>query len=103
MPTTSNTDGSHRDDALAAMRKLMPTRALRLHEHLSIAERQATALHRLLGQTGPAASLEWLTNLQKVKVVLVPRWKMEGVSGMTTWSDDHWLVGINKGNPHARR
>ena len=28
---------------------------------------------------------------------------MDGLSGMTTWADGHWVIGVNKGNAHARR
>jgi Zn-dependent peptidase ImmA (M78 family) len=70
---------------------------------MHLAEQQAIALHQELKQTGPPADLAWLTQLNKVTVVLQPRWKMEGLSGMTTWDDGHWIIGINKGNPHARR
>lgn len=44
-----------------------------------------------------------LTELPKVQVVLVPQWRMDGLSGMTAWKDDRWVIGINKGNPPARR
>lgn len=76
---------------------------MQLWEHQRIAERQATRLLRLLGQTGPAVDLAWLTTMKRVTVALLPRWKMEGLSGMTTWDNNHWVIGINKGNPHARR
>lgn len=90
-------------NVLPELRRLMPTRTLRLYEHLGIAERQATRLHRLLGQTAPATDLTWLTELPGVTVVLVPRWKMDGLSGMTTWDSQRWVIGVNGGNPHARR
>jgi Zn-dependent peptidase ImmA (M78 family) len=35
--------------------------------------------------------------------VLQPRWKMDGLSGMSSFDDGHWVIGVNKGNPHARR
>jgi Zn-dependent peptidase ImmA (M78 family) len=90
-------------DLIDELRAMMPTRTLRTWEHLATAEHQAGRLHDKLKQTGPAADLGWVTQLETIKIVLVPRWKMEGLSGMTTWQDDHWLIGINRGNPHARR
>jgi Zn-dependent peptidase ImmA (M78 family) len=41
--------------------------------------------------------------LGNIQVVMESRWRMEGLSGMTTWADGHWVIGINKSNPHARR
>lgn len=91
------------DNLVALLRRRLPGRALRFYEHLMLAEKQATALHELLRQTGPAADLAWLTRLKKVTVVMQPRWKMEGLSGMSTWDDGRWIIGINRGNSHARR
>jgi predicted transcriptional regulator len=85
------------------IRALMPTRPLRFHEHLVVAEHQAGKLHQLLGQRAPAVDLAWLTKLPQVTVVLQPRWKMEGLSGLTTWHQGRWVIGINKHNPPARR
>lgn len=92
-----------RDDVIGRLRHMMPLRALTYWEHRTLAERQATRLLELLDQTGPAADLGWLTKLSRVKIVLVPQWRMDGLSGMTTWKDDQWLIGVNKGNPPARR
>lgn len=92
-----------RDDVVDQLRQLMPIRPLGYWEHLIIAERQAGRLHELLGQTGPAADLKWVTELTKVSVVLVPRWKSAGSSGITTFKDGKWVIGVNKGEPHARR
>ena len=90
---------------LASMRRMMPLRRLAYWEHLTIAERQATRLLSLLNQTEPGVSLDWLSNgsLGNVDVVLTPRWKMEGLSGITSWEDGRWIIGVNKGNPLARR
>jgi hypothetical protein len=96
-------DNLKRDDIIVSLRRLIPTRQLRVFEHLVLAERQATKLHDLLGQSAPAADLGWVTELKTVTVVLQPRWRMDGLSGMSTWTDGQWVVGINKSNPHARR
>jgi hypothetical protein len=90
---------------LTSLRRMMPLRRLAYWEHLIIAEQQATRLLGLLDQTEPGVSLDWLSQgaLGNVAVVLTPRWKMEGLSGMTTWEDGQWIIGVNKGNPPARR
>ncbi len=90
---------------LTSLRKLMPIRRLAYYEHLLLAERQATRLLIILDQTEPGVSLDWLSDgsLGNIAVVLEPRWRMEGLAGMTTWADDRWVVGINKGQPQARR
>jgi hypothetical protein len=90
---------------LTGLRRLMPIRRLAYYEHLLIAERQATRLLSVLGQTEPGVSLEWLADgkLGNIQVVMESRWRMNGVSGMSTWADGHWVIGVNKGNPHARR
>jgi Zn-dependent peptidase ImmA (M78 family) len=97
------TDGPSAKSLLPRVRTLMPARPLAFYEHLQIAERQATQLHHLLKQQGPAADLTWLTKLSGITVVVQPRWKMEGISGLTQWDDGHWVIGVNKSNPHARR
>lgn len=90
---------------LRKLRTTMPIRALAYYEHLIIAERQATQLLAELEQTEPGVSLDWLTDdsLKNVDVVMTPRWRMESLSGMTTWRDGRWVIGINKGQPQARR
>jgi Zn-dependent peptidase ImmA (M78 family) len=91
------------DDFVRRLRRLVPTRQLQLHEHMTLAEHQAIELHHMLGQAAPAADLAWLTQLKQIAVVMQPFWKMDGLSGMSTWDDGHWVIGINKRNPHARR
>lgn len=103
MSTVQTSEGQARDDVIVALRQLMPIRRLTYWEHLVIAEHQATRLHELLGQTGPAADLGWVTHLDKVTVVLVPRYKSFGSSGVTTLQNGRWAIGISKYEPHARR
>lgn len=88
---------------LPELRQLVPVRPLRYQEHLQLAERQAGRLLQLLDQRAPAVNLAWLTELKEVTVVLQPRWKMEGLSGLTTWHNGRWIIGVNKNNSHARR
>jgi Zn-dependent peptidase ImmA (M78 family) len=59
----------------------------------------------LLGRTEPGVSLDWLTDgsLGNIDVVMTARWRMDGLSGMTSWQDGRWVIGINKSHPHARR
>jgi hypothetical protein len=61
------------DNVLTVLRRLLPTRKLRLFEHQTVAEQQATRLHELLNETGPPADLGWLTKLKNITVVLQPR------------------------------
>jgi Zn-dependent peptidase ImmA (M78 family) len=105
---TDTTNGDSPQSGVALLfelRRLMPLRPISYSEHLKLAELQATRLRALLKQYQPDASLAWLTagTLISVQVVLQGRWKMEGISGLSTWSDDHWVIGINKGDSHARR
>ena len=102
-PTAHDPGTTPLGDIVASLRGLTPARKLRYFEHLIIAERQATRLHQLLGATGPAADLGWVLKLDNVRLVLQPRWKMAGISGLTTWDDGHWIIGVNKNHPHARR
>jgi Zn-dependent peptidase ImmA (M78 family) len=44
-----------------------------------------------------------LTEAPGISVILQPRWKMNGLSGLTTWQQGQWIIGINKGNSHTRR
>lgn len=95
------------DELLRTLRRQMPARPLAFWEHLAVAERQASKLRALLEQLEPGASLEWLSggSLHSVVVTMQPRWRMEGLSGMSTWdaTAGHWVIGVNKGNPPARR
>lgn len=90
---------------LAQLRRTMPLRPLAYYEHLIIAERQATQLLGLLDQHEPGVSLAWLADgsLDNIDIAMVPRWKMETTSGFSKWQDGRWLIGVNKGQPHARR
>jgi predicted transcriptional regulator len=101
--TTKRADTAPLGELIASLRMLMPARKLQLFEHMLIAERQATRLHQLLGASGPAADLGWVLRLDNVQLVLQPRWKMGGISGLTTWDDGRWVIGINKSHPQARR
>ena len=87
------------DNVLTVLRRLLPTRTLRLFEHQTVAEQQTSKLYELLNEAGPPADLGWLTKLKNITVVLQPRWKTDGLSGMSSFDDGHWAIGVNKGNP----
>jgi Zn-dependent peptidase ImmA (M78 family) len=91
-------------ELLTNVRRLVPLRRLAYYEHLLLAERQASRLRSLLDQTEPAANLSWLTDgLDNIQVVVEPLWRMDKISGITTWADGHWVIGVNKSHPPARR
>jgi len=90
-------------ELLSDLRKLAPVRALRYSEHMNVAERQATRLHQLLGQRGPAASLVWLTEAPSISVILQPRWKMNGLSGLTLGNRASGSSASTRANSHTRR
>ena len=102
-PPIHSTGPAPDDQLLTTVRRLLPVRALTYYEHLTLAERQADRLHQLLGVHGPAADFGWLLARQDVTVVVTPRWQMRGVSGITQFSNHGWTIGVNKGEPHARR
>jgi Zn-dependent peptidase ImmA (M78 family) len=101
--TRSDRAAKPEPNIIRELRQLLPVRPLRYHEHLQLAERQTSRLLQLLDQRTPAVDLAWLTELDGVTVVLQPRWQMEGLSGLTTWHDGRWIIGVNKNNSHARR
>jgi len=102
MPTNTN-PSDKAPDVLRELRQMMPLRKLTYGQHLQLAERQATRLHQLLDQRSPAVDLTWLTELPGVTIVPTPRYKMNGISGLASWSGNGWAIGINKNEPHVRR
>ena len=96
--STSNVSGLVRE-----VRAIVPVRPLGLGEAYSIAERQATKTLERLDIRQPGQSLAWVTELPRVDVRLVPRYKMNGLSGVTSYSRGRYLVLVNKNDAHARR
>jgi len=85
------------------LRALMPHRAMTLGESYTLAERQANLALQIAGQSQPDVNLGWILELPKVEVQLSPRFKMDGLSGFTTFSHGRYVVMVNKNDSHARR
>ena len=89
-----------RHQVLAAVRALMPPRALEVHEARSIAERQAGRLRNLLDLDGPMVDLDAVASLPRLQVrsqVGLP------VSGFSEWSRSRWVIAINGDDHWTRR
>lgn len=85
------------------LRALIPHRQLTLGESYTLAERQATRTLQILGQTEPDVNLGFVLTLPRVDVHLAPRFKMDGLSGFTTFSHGRYVIMVNKNDSHARR
>jgi Zn-dependent peptidase ImmA (M78 family) len=81
----------------------VPHRALTLSESYILAEKQANRALQLVGQAQPDVNLGWILELPRVAVQLSPRFKMDGLSGFTTFSHGRYVVMVNKNDSHARR
>jgi Zn-dependent peptidase ImmA (M78 family) len=90
-------------DLVRQLRSIVPIRPLTMHESLILAERQATRALNLIGNARPGNSIGWITELPRIEVALVPRYKMGQVSGATTFTKGRYLVLINGGEPRSRR
>src|SRR5579863_6770728 len=94
----------HPTSLLARLRQLAPKRALAYSESLTVAQLQAQVLREFLGITSLAMPLDWVPDLPKVTVEVVPAYKLdEGTSGLTTRKDGRYLVCINKNRSRAHR
>lgn len=85
------------------LRALIPDRPLTLGESYTLAEKQANYALQLTNQTVPGVALDWIFELPKVEVHVVPRFKMDGFSGLTTFSRGRYVVMVNKNESHAHR
>jgi Zn-dependent peptidase ImmA (M78 family) len=85
------------------LRALVPHRQLTLSESYLLAEKQAAYALQLTGQREPDVNLGWVLELPRVEVHLAPRFKMDGLSGFTTFSHGRYVIMINKNDSHARR
>jgi hypothetical protein len=90
-------------DLIKQLRALIPLRHLTFAESFTLAERQAGYALTLVGVTEPGMALGWLLDLPRVEVRLAPRYRMERISGMTTFTRGRYLIVINQNDPHARR
>lgn len=91
------------DDLIREMRWLMPKRPLSLTESYRRAELQATRILELLGFNEPGVNLNFILDLPKLDVRLGAGYKMEGLSGLTTFTQGSYLILVNKSDGHARR
>jgi Zn-dependent peptidase ImmA (M78 family) len=85
------------------LRSPMPPRRLERHEAQSIAERQATRLLELLGQTGTPVDITPLLELPRITVRVDSRLAGLGISGLSEWSHGQWVITINKADAPTRR
>lgn len=85
------------------LRAIVPHRPLSLGESYTLAEKQADLALQLTDQTFPDVNLGFVLELPKVEVHPTPRFKMDGLSGLTTFSRGRYVVLINKNDSHARR
>lgn len=87
-------------NVLAALRDVVPLRALTVPEALRIAELQATKLLDLSGVTAPPVPEQIITTLPRLQV---ERIKLAGMSGAAQWSHGRWLIVINGGEIPTRQ
>jgi Zn-dependent peptidase ImmA (M78 family) len=85
------------------LRALVPHRALSLGESYTLAEKQANYALQLTNQTQPDVNLGFVMELPRVELQLSPRFKMDGLSGFTTFSRGRYVIMVNKNDSHARR
>lgn len=89
---------------LSHLRQLAPKRALTFSESLTVAQHQAGRLREMLGITSAAIPLDWVPELPKLTVEVVPAYKLgEGTSGLTTRKDGHYLIVVNKNTSRTHR
>src|SRR6266699_2344796 len=89
---------------ISHVRHLAPKRALTMSESLTIAQLQAVRLRELLGVTTAAMPLDWVTELPRVIVQVVPAYKLdEGTSGLTTREAGQYLILVNKNRTRNHR
>jgi predicted transcriptional regulator len=89
-----------RHQVIAAVRALMPPRALEDHEARFVAERQARRLTELLDLTGPVVDLGPIASLPRLDV----RTKAGlPVSGFSEWSRSRWVIALNEDDHPTRQ
>jgi predicted transcriptional regulator len=100
----NNLNNSHLDigrhQVIAAVRALMPHRALENHEARFIAERQARRLTQLLDLNGPIIDLGPIISLPRLDVRIragLP------VSGFSEWSRSRWVIALNEDDHPTRQ
>lgn len=89
---------------LSRVRHLAPKRALTVSESMTIAQHQAGYLRELLDITAPALPLDWVPELPKLTVEVVPAYKLaEHTSGLTVRKEGRYLIIINKNTARVHR
>ena len=86
--------------SLAALRNLVPNRALRHVESLRIAELQAAHLLAMSGITEAPVPTSVITDIPKIQL---KRMSPCPVSGATDWSKGTWVIILNGNEPIARQ
>lgn len=89
---------------LSHVRQLAPKRALTFSESLTVAQYQAGRLRELLDIPTAAIPLDWVPELPKLTVQVVPAYKLgEGTSGLTTRQDGRYFIAVNKNKSRTHR
>ena len=89
---------------LSHLRQIAPKRALTFSESLTVAQHQAGRTRELLGISTAAIPLDWVPELPKLTVEVVPAYKLgEGTSGLTTRKAGSYLIAINKNKSRTHR
>jgi Zn-dependent peptidase ImmA (M78 family) len=75
-----------------------------MSESMTVAQYQAARLRELLGVTTPAMPLEWVPELPKLTVEIVPAYRLEeSVSGVTSYQNGLYRIAINKNRSRTHR
>lgn len=91
-------------DMLPQLRKLIPQRPLTYGQALTLAERQAGAVRRLLGNKQAALDLSWLFTLEEISVTFRPEYRMpDHTSGLTTRMNDVLTIVMNASEGRLRQ
>jgi len=85
---------------LTRLRDVVPIRPLSPTEALRVAELQANRLLEYSSVTNPPVPEEIITKLPRIRVERV---KPVPVSAATEWSDGHWYIVVNGGEPPTRQ
>lgn len=87
-------------DVIAALRALLPTRGVTWSEAHSVAERQATAMLRLLHIEEPPVPQFVISSLPGIVVDRRAGWP---TSGMAVRADSHWRIVLKADEPRQRQ
>lgn len=96
------TPQTHPLSILRSLRALTPARDCTFDETLTIAERQATTLGRLIARLDPDSDgieLRHINGLPRIRVVF----EKLPVSGMSHWNGQEWILAIASGDSPARQ